>query len=191
MAGSTRMLEASRVTRRTLFARAAVVTAALLLVACSSTTHGSARSTTTPAVAVDPRCPLTRADAVAVLGDRAAAAQLPLLSGVEKPIDRCEYAAGGGSLELTVFAGQGMLAQLRQILAKAELAPDLGPGAYCNDGKGDKQAAITCIFLKDGNTHVLGLLVPNAQDTASVRSRLRSVARAIASAPTGTTSSSA
>jgi len=161
---------------------------ALASSACASSGSGRAGAGTTIAtVAVDPGCPLTPTIAERVLGAGAAPTRPPLLSGMEEPSARCQYVKGGSSLQLTVFPGAQALAQLKTVLAKAQSAPDLGPGAYCNAGTGTTQAAITCIFLKGGSTYVLGLLVPKDHDGSELRDTLHTAAGTLVRAASPTT----
>jgi len=167
---------------------AALLAGIVVLSSCSSGTHRSSAPATT--VAVDPHCPLTRADAVKVLGPKAVADRPPVASGVEQPIDRCEYAADGASLQLTVFTGGTVLDQIKQVLTKATPAAELGPDAYCNAGPGTNLTAITCIFLKDSNTYVLGLLIPNSRGGTNAHQQVRAVADRLSRAPSATTTTS-
>jgi hypothetical protein len=167
---------------------AALLAGVVALSSCSSGTHPSSAPATT--VAVDSHCPLTRADAVKVLGSKAAADRPPVATGVERPIDRCEYAADGASLQLTIFTGRTVLDQIRQVLTKATPAAELGPDAYCNAGPGTNLTAMTCIFLKDADTYVLGLLIPNSRGGATARQQVRDVADRLARAPSVTTTTS-
>jgi hypothetical protein len=159
-----------------------------VLAACSASRLPAAPATTSRAVAVDPGCPLTHDEAVRVLGSRAAADRPPVASGVEQPTERCEYAADGASLQLTVFAGGAVLAELKLMLSQAMPAAELGPEAYCHAGAGSSLTAITCIFLKDADTYVLGLLVPNRRGGADARQAVRAMADAISRTPSATTS---
>jgi hypothetical protein len=163
----------------------------LALSSCSSGSSHSARAGSTSTTSVtDPRCELSGAQAVTVLGSKAKLAAPPGNLGVPKPIARCEYAAGGATLQLSVYAGAAPLAQFRQLLSTAPPAPELGPDAYCNAGPGTKLTAVSCLFLKDSNTYVLGLLIPNGQADASTRDHVRSVADAIARSSSGSTTTS-
>jgi len=167
-----------------------VLAGVAVLAACSASGHSAAPATTAGVAAVDQACPLTRAEAVRVLGPRAAADRPPAASGIEQPTERCEYAADGASLQLTVFAGGTVLDQLKVMLSQATPAAELGPEAYCHAGPGSSLTAITCIFLKDADTYVLGLLVPNGRGGAGARQGVRAVADAISRTAVATTSTS-
>ena len=77
---------------------------ALALTACSSAGNRAAPATTATAVG-DPHCALSSAQAVVVLGPRAAPAGPPQVTGDPKPMSRCEYAANGATLQLSVYRG--------------------------------------------------------------------------------------
>lgn len=151
--------------------------------ACGSSGDSSSSAPTT--VPVDPTCALTPAAAQRILGAGATATQAaPLGDAVGAPISRCQFQVGSTILQLTVFSGGGMLEQLKTIMGKAEPAPDVGPGAYCEAHQGVTDASTSCVFLNGSDTSVLSLSLPNSDLTPEIQAAVKALATQLAAPPT-------
>lgn len=169
--------------RRRLIASVGAALAIGLLVAACGSGSDSATPTTVP---LDPTCPLTLEASAALIGDGVTATQPPALGdGVPVPMARCQYQAGGSTLQFTLFPGPDMLEQLKSLLSSAEPAPDVSPGAYCSTYQRESTTTVGCVFLNGTNTMTLSLNVPNTDLTPSAQADVRALAVDLAGTPVG------
>ena len=129
-------------------------------------------------------------DARALVGPNAAPGRPGALTGLPNPLQRCQYDGGGRSLQLTAFTGSAIFTWFSTITGGAgRVAPELGPGAYCSDGRGESQASVSCFFLSEGNTYILGLDLPLKEDVPAVIDGVRQAAWHVKAAASASRSS--
>jgi hypothetical protein len=160
------------------------------LAGCSSSSGpnatGRTRSTGTTARSAGPTVParpclLSAEDARALLGVAAKAAAPPPLTGVQKPVSQCLFAApSGSSVELTTFTGTEMFSQLAILVPNPEVVADMGDRGYCGGGPGTDLASFSCLFVKNASTYVLAVQVPLDKDAPALHDRVKASALDVA-----------
>lgn len=164
-----------------------------LVVACiaaGSCQGGSSVRAAPPSATGVSACALSMTDARALVGPNAAPGRPGALTGLPNPLQRCQYDGGGRSMQLTAFTGSAIFTRFSTITGAAgHVAPELGPGAYCSDGRGESQASVSCFFLSEGNTYILGLDLPLKEDVPAVIDGVRQAAWHVKAAASASRSS--
>ena len=83
-------------------------------------------------------------------------------------------------MQLSVFPGNATADSLKQILGKAEPAPDITVGAYCEAHQGQTNATSSCVFVTGGDTYVLVVNVPNADLNDQLKAKTHTLASVLA-----------
>jgi hypothetical protein len=149
----------------------AALAAPLAIAACGG--GGSGQSAPSTAAG----CPVKIADAHRLLGKSVSPYQPGALQGTAAPVARCMFMAANGSwVQLTEFSGSAMFTQFRALIPAAPAVQGLGASGYCNVTKTGTAGTDSCLFVADGQTYILALHIPEADDTAALHSTFRAFA---------------